>query len=130
MSSSEFAIDTNAAVAFMEGDAAATARVGAASTVFMPVVVLGELYFGAEKSTQIAANLARVEALRSGITLLDCDAQTAREFGRLNHLLRRKGTPIPENDMWIAACALQHRLPLVTRDNHFQHVDGLTVISW
>ena len=110
MSSSDFAIDTNAVVALMRGDVVIARQLGVSAILHMPVTVLGELYFGAERSARVQENLARVEQFRGSVTLLVADASTAREFGRLNHLLRSKGTPIPENDMWIAASALQHGL--------------------
>ena len=61
------------------------------------------------------------------MTILVCDTETARQYGRIKVELRRKGRPIPENDMWIAAVALQHGLTLATRDAHFDAIDGLTV---
>jgi len=61
---------------------------------------------------------------------LRCDLRTAHQYGIVKELLRRKGRPIPENDVWIAATALLHGLPLVTRDAHFAHVDGLVVEVW
>jgi tRNA(fMet)-specific endonuclease VapC len=62
--------------------------------------------------------------------LLLCDEQTARQYGRISQQLRKKGRPIPQNDMWIAALALQHGLTLVTRDAHFSHIDGLLLQDW
>ena len=128
--STEHALDTNAAIALMAADAALRARLGPAAAVAIPLVVLGELYFGAEHSQRVAENVARVDNIRSTTRILPMDVQTAREFGRVHHRLRSKGKPIPENDMWIAAVAIQHNLPLVSRDQHFNEVDGLHVISW
>lgn len=130
MSSSDMAIDTTAAVAILNRDPAIAQALPAQATLFMPVTVLGELYFGAERSARVAANIARVEHLRRTVTVLSIDAATARRYGRLPQSLRTLGKPLPQNDIWIAACALEHRLPLVTRDSHFQHVGDLTVISW
>jgi tRNA(fMet)-specific endonuclease VapC len=92
--------------------------------------VLGELYFGARKSSRVAANLARIHTFKNRTTVLVCDEDTADEFGKIRELLQRKGKPIPENDIWIAAIAMQHGLTLVTRDEHFREVDGLTVERW
>ena len=57
---------------------------------------------------------------------LPCDFDTARLYGRIKAELRRKGKPIPENDIWIAAAAIQYGLTLVTRDRHFDFIDGLS----
>jgi tRNA(fMet)-specific endonuclease VapC len=58
---------------------------------------------------------------------MPCDAATAREYGRIKEILRAKGKPIPENDIWIAAMAVQHGLTLATRDQHFGEVPNLVV---
>jgi tRNA(fMet)-specific endonuclease VapC len=59
-----------------------------------------------------------------------CDLPVAREYGRLKQVLRTKGRPLPENDIWIAAVALVHELVRVTRDGHFLEVDELLTASW
>ena len=63
-------------------------------------------------------------------SILSNDRATARLYGEVKESLRRKGTPIPENDIWIAAIARQHDLPLVARDAHFQQVDDLRIEEW
>lgn len=63
-------------------------------------------------------------------TQLACDAETAQHYGRIKQGLRRRGRPIPENDLWIAATALQHQLVLVTRDDHFYLIEGLATERW
>jgi tRNA(fMet)-specific endonuclease VapC len=65
-----------------------------------------------------------------GVTLLLPTARTAAEYGRVKVTLKAAGLPIPENDIWIAAYALEHGLPLATRDAHFAHVPGLIVEDW
>jgi tRNA(fMet)-specific endonuclease VapC len=62
--------------------------------------------------------------------VIPCDATTARHYARLRNRLRGKGRPIPENDLWIAATAIEHGLVLVSRDEHFAQVEGLLVESW
>lgn len=63
-------------------------------------------------------------------TLLLPTARTAAEYGRLKAALRTAGTPLPENDVWIAAFAVERGLPLATRDEHFLRVPGLSVLDW
>ncbi len=98
--------------------------------VFLSSTVLGELYFGARKSAHAAANLARIEQFAASVQVLSCDADTAELYGKIRDQLRSKGRPIPENDIWIAAVALQHGMPLATRDDHFNEVDGLRIENW
>ena len=75
-------------------------------------------------------NLARVDDFAINNVVLACDTETARRYGKIKELLRAGGRPIPENDIWMAAIALQHNLILVTRDAHFEAVDGLRLAAW
>lgn len=92
--------------------------------------MLGELHYGARKSGRFQENLARIEALAANSAIIDCDAATARQYGDVKNRLRIKGRPLPENDVWIAALALQYSLTLVTRDAHFQEVENLQTVVW
>lgn len=125
-----FALDTNIIVARFASDGNVVARSGEASAIFVPSIVLGELYFGAQKSGRVEANMRRVDDLAASEAILDCDAQTARFYAIIKNELRIKGQPIPENDMWIAAVALRHDLTLVTRDAHFGNVEDLRTELW
>ena len=122
-------LDTNVIIAFFSGEKAVSQRFVDAE-VFVSSTVLGELYYGARKSAHVAGNLARIEQFASSVQVLNCDAATAQLYGNIRDGLRSKGRPIPENDIWIAAVALQHGLPLATRDDHFKEVDGLRVENW
>ena len=64
------------------------------------------------------------------MVLLSPGATTAEHYGRIRAQLAQSGTPIPENDIWIAALALEHQLPLAARDAHFDRVTGLQVLNW
>jgi tRNA(fMet)-specific endonuclease VapC len=123
-------LDTNAAIALLDGDPGMEQFVEQADAVYLSSIVIGELYFGAEKSARAKANVARVELFASRRSVLVCDLATARQYGRISQKLRAKGRPIPQSDKWIAAIALQHNLTLVTRDAHFKLVDGLKVETW
>lgn len=126
----KYLLDTNVVVALFGGDPGVGSKVGAAAEIFLPVVALGELFFGAANSGRPEANTARSDDFSAACTLVRVDAGTARVYGRVKRELRRKGKPIPENDLWIAASALQHSLMLVTRDRHFGNVDGLATEAW
>jgi tRNA(fMet)-specific endonuclease VapC len=128
--SGRYLLDTSVLVPLTDGDAEVLARADEAAALYVPVIALGELQFGAEKSSDQEGNRARVDALASAIAVVPCDAQVARVYGRVKDGLRRIGRLIPENDIWIAATALRHGLILATRDTHFAAVKGLAVEYW
>jgi tRNA(fMet)-specific endonuclease VapC len=125
-----FLLDTNIVIALIAKDSAVERGLASAEKVYVPSLVLGELYFGARASVQKDRNLARIDEFAAANAVLVPDVATAREYGTLKAALRAKGRLIPENDIWIAAIAQQHGLTLITRDAHFQEVEGLAVGSW
>lgn len=92
--------------------------------------MLGELYYGANKSNRTEERVEQVEGLEQKVVLLDCTKRTAKFYGKIKDELRQKGRPIPENDIWIAAIAREHKLVLAIRDKHFDQVEGLKVDKW
>jgi tRNA(fMet)-specific endonuclease VapC len=124
-----FLPDTNAAVAYLNGNIAIATLLGG-GTVFISSIVLGELYFGAENSSRRAENIARVAAFAEGRSIVGCEEPVSRKYGQIKMALRVAGRPIPQNDTWIAAQALHYDLTLITRDNHFNHVAGLSLVGW
>jgi tRNA(fMet)-specific endonuclease VapC len=125
-----YALDTNIVIAVLANDTTVTTNIATAREVFLPSTVLGELYYGAFKSAWSARNIARIEELAAQTSILVCDDATARYYGQIKNGLFTKGRPIPENDIWISALAQQYNLTLVTRDEHFQEVDGLLIERW
>jgi tRNA(fMet)-specific endonuclease VapC len=123
-------LDTNIVIALFADEASVKQQLTIIGEIFIPSIVLGELYYGARKSARAEQNIARIDEFAAGNTVLLCDTTTARQYGVIKAQLRAKGKPIPENDIWIAAIAEQHQLTLVTRDSHFQHVDGLLIEQW
>ncbi len=128
--SGSYLLDTNIVIALFARDAVVEDRLGRADSVFVPSIVLGELYYGAHKSTRVQANIGRIEELAAQSAVLSCDADTARHYGQIKNELRHKGRPVPENDIWIAALSIQHDLKLVTRDAHFADVSELGFENW
>jgi tRNA(fMet)-specific endonuclease VapC len=128
--SGRYLLDTNIVVAMFGEVQAVEAHVSQADAVYVPVAVLAELYFGAYKSGRVQKNVQRVDKLVATSNVLDCDVETARQFGIIKNQLRARGRPIPDNDIWIAATALQHDLTLATRDSHFNEVTGLNYEAW
>jgi tRNA(fMet)-specific endonuclease VapC len=128
--SGSYLLDTNVVIALFKSDPEIEARLAAISEVFLPSIALGELHFGAVHSGRPEANAARIDEFAATCTVLKVDDATARRYGQLKNELRKKGRPIPENDVWIAACALQHDLILATRDGHFEHAEGVQFETW
>lgn len=128
--SESIAVDTNVVIAFLEQEASVVAHFAATETLVLPATVLGELYFGALKSTRATENLEKLDRLTRRVSVGLCDRGTASEYGRVRVELARRGRPIPDNDVWIAALARQHRLALATRDEHFAEVSGLRIERW
>ena len=126
----DFLLDTNIVIALFEDDPLVRERLAARPRVMISVTVLGELYFGAFKSSDLARNLRRINDLLSETALVECDAETAYEYGIIRNELRLKGRPIPENDIWVAAMARQYGMTLVSRDRHFAEVDRLHWEQW
>lgn len=118
------AIDTNRYVDFAKGVPEAVDRFRRAEEILVPFVVLGELragLAGGARTGENEANLVRfLDSRRVDVVLADED--TTHHYGRLFHQLRRQGTPIPTNDLWIAALVVQHQLHLFARDAHFDHL--------
>ncbi|CAK8723358.1 MAG: tRNA(fMet)-specific endonuclease VapC [Candidatus Electronema aureum] len=125
-----FLLDTNIVIALFAGDASVMANIAAAEEVFIPAAVIGELFYGARKSGRPAENAQRIEEFVADNVILSCDAETARLYGDVKSGLQRKGRPIPENDIWIAAVALQHNLILVSRDEHFEAIEWIRRATW
>ena len=125
-----YLLDTNIIIALFAKDAAVKDNLGKAEAVFIPSIAVGELCYGARKSERVKENLARIDEFAANSVVLGCDTETARHYGTVKNALRIKGQPIPENDIWIAAIALQHGLILTTRDTHFYTIEGLGIAAW
>lgn len=128
--SGKFLLDTNIVIALFANEATIKDNLGDAEEVFVPSIVIGELFYGARKSTRSKENLARIDELALASVVLGCDVETARKYGEIKNDLRSKGHPIPENDIWIAAIAAQHNLTLVSRDAHFDEIIDLNRVTW
>ena len=123
-------IDTNIVSAHFKGDPVIESRLLAAEIVYLPSIVLGELYFGANRSANPAKNIQRVERFLSAVVVLSIDSDTPKFYGDAKSVLTARGLIIPDNDIWIAALSLQHDLVLVSRDHHFDHVQNLNKTVW
>ena len=127
--SGKFLLDTNIAIAFLTADETLQ-RPDTSSELYISTIAIGELFYGALNSTKVDENIQRLVELFRDAVSVPCDDGTARMYGEIKLSLRKKGRPIPDNDIWIAASAMQHSLNLVTRDEHFHNVDRLNVVRW
>ncbi len=125
-----YILDTNIVIALFANDIKVKSRIEKADGVFIPVIVIGELFYGADLSTKRDQNIKKLLEFSTTCQLLDCILETARYYGEIKGFLKRKGTPIPENDIWIAALGMQYKLPIVTRDKHFRSIKGLKILKW
>ncbi|HEX9727854.1 MAG TPA: type II toxin-antitoxin system VapC family toxin [Gemmatimonadales bacterium] len=125
-----FLLDTNIVIALLAAEQSVVDHLAAAEAVYLSAIVLGELHYGARQSARADENLARPRAMAGATAVLNCDSETAERYGHVKARLRAKGTPIPENDLWIAALAVQHDLTVASRDVHFDLVPGLVRATW
>ncbi len=123
-------LDTNALSAAAEGDPAVLAHLARADQVAIPVIVLGEYRYGIAQSHHRATYANWLKALLNDCLVLDINEPTTHEYAGITLELKRQGTPIPTNDIWIAALCRQHGMPLLSRDQHFDLVEGLRRIGW
>lgn len=124
------ALDTNRYVDFAKGDKATLGALQLANEIFLPLIVLAELragFLSGSRSAENERNLVRF--LNSPrVSVLHPDDDTTHQYARLFLQLRRQGTPIPTNDIWIAALVVQHELILFARDRHFDHIPQIPTL--
>ena len=121
------ALDTNRYVDLCRGVPETVALLEQAEGVMLPFVVIGELRAGFEHGRRQAENERVLRSLlfKDGVRTLFADDQTTHHYASVFRQLRKQGTPIPTNDMWLAALVLQHNLALHARDRHFEHLPQL-----
>ena len=121
------ALDTNAYSDFMRGVSERVAIVRAAHAIALPFIVLGELRAGFAAGDRESANATTLQRFLASprVSVLPADEQTTHCYAQLHRQLRDHGRPIPTNDLWIAALAVQHDLVLCTSDRHFRQIPQL-----
>jgi tRNA(fMet)-specific endonuclease VapC len=125
-----FLLDTNIVIGLMGGDEGITRRLDPHMRFYLPSIAVGELFFGAYRSGRVQHNIGRLQVLTRSLPVLVCDLGTADCYGILKHELRKKGRPVPDNDIWVAAISQQHKLTLITRDQHFREFGTLMADIW
>ncbi len=123
-------LDTNALSAFVDGVPLVGAAVRSARQMVVPVIVLGEYRYGITHSVRRPAYESWLDRYLSEFRILAISEETALEYAALRSELRRSGKSIPANDAWIAALCREHNLPLLSRDQHFDRVQGVQRMTW
>lgn len=120
-------IDTNAYAAFKRNDPVAIEVVRSSEHIGINMVVLGELYSGFKGGSKEARNRKELAQFLDSprVETILIDEETAEFYAKIFWDLKKKGKPIPGNDLWVAASAMRHGLALFTYDNHFRNIDGL-----
>lgn len=130
MIGNKFLLDTNIITAWLKGDASIADKIDKAKEIYIPTIVIGELYYGALYSTQIEKNIKKIKSVTDNYNILKVDEETSITYGNIKAGLRKKGKPIPENDIWIAAIAEPYKLIIVTRDKHFKEIESIKIKKW
>jgi predicted nucleic acid-binding protein len=123
-------LDTNALSAFADGVPPVVQQIAAADELHIPVIVLGEYRFGiatSRRRREYESWLLRGHSFWNVLPLIE---ETAMHYASIRQQLKSAGAPLPANDVWIAALARQHDLPILSRDAHFDVVTGVTRLSW
>ncbi len=124
-----YLIDTNVYIHALQGNLRAQKILIEADQVVVPFIMLGELEYGFRNGAHFKENKAKLAYFLAGDNILikHSSHQTIEIYGLLKSELKRKGKPIPENDVWIAALTIEAKAQLVSFDRHFTHLDGLDV---
>ncbi|MDR2571756.1 MAG: PIN domain-containing protein [Oscillospiraceae bacterium] len=112
-------LDTNVIIKYLAGDESAKKLINSASDITVSVIVMGELQYGAQKSSKRESNLVLFADFFSNFKIISVDDNAAVAYGEVKEQLRRVGVNIPENDIWIASIAKSQNCRLLTYDAHF-----------
>lgn len=123
-------LDTNALSAATEREPKALELVARAERIAVPVIVLGEYRLGIAQSRHYTSYKNWLQDWVTAVTVLDIEEETTHHYAAIGMELKKKGKPIPTNDLWIAALCRQHGMPILSRDRHFDAVAGIQRLDW
>ena len=129
ISSSGLLLDSSVVIRHFRGGKDLLGALGDFEVFYLPYVALAELYAGAYRALRAERNLQQIALFLDAVDVLLPDDQTPLVYGRIASELAQKETLIPQNDIWIAAMALQTGLLLATEDKHFKMVSGLSLVG-
>jgi tRNA(fMet)-specific endonuclease VapC len=122
-------LDTNVITKMLDKDPAAIALIRKVESLYTSVIVAGELYFAAAKSARREANFAIFREALSCIEIIPIDDMACMSYAEIKLALQKKGKPIPDNDIWTAACAHSHGLSVATLDRHFSEIAQIELVK-
>jgi len=125
-----YLLDTNIIISLFDNDKSVIENIKGKSVIYVPSIVIGELFYGAYNSNKQKDNIKKISQFQKDVIILDCDSITGNHYGRIMKELKTKGCPVPENDIWISAIAHQYDLVLISRDKHFEKIDNLKLTKW
>ena len=122
-------LDTNAYSAFMSGDELVLEYIIESEVIYISTIVIGELFAGFHGGGKLTQNREELRSFlrKDGVEVIDVTIETAEIFGEIKAGLRKKGSMLPLNDIWIAAHSIETGSKLVTYDKHFKSIDGLRI---
>jgi predicted nucleic acid-binding protein len=123
-------LDTNALSAIADAEPSMSRYFKHEGDICLPVIVLGEYRYGILESRRQAAYERWLAELLLSCRVLEITEETAKRYAQLRLQLKEIGRPIPSNDLWIAALCVEHSLPLLSRDRHFDHVKSVQRLVW
>jgi tRNA(fMet)-specific endonuclease VapC len=122
-------VDTNVIIKMLANDQTAIDLLNKISKAYVAIPVVGELYYGAEKSTQRQENMLLFEQVFDGFELLPMTKATAVNYAKIKAKLMKSGYNIPDNEIWIAAVAYENNLSVATFDGHFSFIEGIELLK-
>lgn len=125
----KIALDTNVVIDLFNNKLNTIALLNRYQTIYLPITVCGELLFGAKNSTKSQDNEQKCRDFISNCNLLNINELIAEEYANTRKVLKNKGKPIPENDIWIAATCIVNNISLATFDSDFKHVHNLMLVD-
>ncbi|VAW12713.1 hypothetical protein MNBD_BACTEROID05-314 [hydrothermal vent metagenome] len=126
----EILIDTNFYTEIMRGSEESRHIVRRAKKIVMCPIVIGELFYGFKNGTREKRNVEQLQdfLFLPSVETLSITYKTSEFFALIMHQLKKSGNPIPTNDLWIAACAIEHGLAVATNDSHFKKIANLLIV--
>jgi tRNA(fMet)-specific endonuclease VapC len=122
-------LDTNVITKLLDQDFAAISLVQKVDRLFTSIIVVGELYFAAVNSTKRDSNFEKIQEALSCMEIIQITDTVCRSYAEIKSELKLKGKPIPDNDIWIAACACVHGFSVATFDRHFSEISQIELVK-
>ena len=129
MTGNNVLLDISAVIDLFKGNAEILKLLSVTQNIYVSSIVIGELYYGVQRAANIEKHTAQVEDFVSLCKVLSVTLGTSKFYATIKNELRKKGKPIPENDIWIAATAIESNLHLITLDKHFSEIDNLKLLA-